>query len=68
MHVSVLNAIISSAVVTGWLVLGGYCYLGARRGRARQADWARLAPQLSKLDADLDLIWTTESGRITRNR
>lgn len=68
MHVGVLNMIISAAVVLAWIALAGYCRRCTRRREARHAEWARLAPSLSELDADLDLIWAAESARIGRDR
>jgi hypothetical protein len=64
---SVLTLIACAPIVAGWVAVCVCQYLYDRRRRLNAAQWARLAPSLAELDAELDRGWAAERERIRRS-
>lgn len=66
-----LNLVLCVPVLIVWLAVCGPWYLSrhlaSRRRRREQAAWARLEPELSDVDADLDRAWLAERERNRRH-
>lgn len=68
MQTSVLTVVASIPILVGWLAVSICQYQSTPRRRRQHAGWAQLAPGLSELDTDLDLVWAAEQERIRRYR
>jgi hypothetical protein len=64
---SVLTLIACTPIVAGWVAVCVCQYQYDRRRRLSAAQWARLAPRLAELDAELDRSWADEQERIRRS-
>jgi hypothetical protein len=61
-----VNVVVCAPILTAWLAVCRTLYVSRRRERRQQAEWERMRPSLSALDADLDRIWSAEEKRIRR--
>lgn len=62
MQFSVLNLMLCLVVAAGWIAVGGYWRLAARRRAREQAEWAAMEASLCDPDVELNLVWANEAG------
>jgi hypothetical protein len=61
-----VNIIVCAPALIAFLAVCATGYFARRRRRRQAAEWERVRPGLSGLDADLDRTWAREQERIRR--